>query len=632
MISTKELLHQLTAPNLSIDQRAQLRCQLASQLEDEGNYEAAREAMGDLWQRVGERPLLEGLDEERKGRVLLRAGVLTGWIGSARQISGAQETAKNLISESIAIFEALPENSRVAEAQIDLACCYWREGALDEGRVMLREALSRLTDRDIELKAMALLRSALIERTANRHHDALRIHTEAALLFQHLENHLIQGSFHNEFASVLKNLGAAENRDDYIDRALIEYAAASYHFEQSGHIRYQACVENNLAMLFWKAHRFADAHERLDRAQMLFTRLKDSAHLAQVDETRARVLLAEGRAVDAEKVSRRAVRTLEKGGEQSLLAEALTTLGISLARLGHPEQARSALERAIDVAQQAGDVESAGNTALAMIEQLGSYLSNDDLSATVARAKVLLEKTRDMASVWRLANCACRVLSSLHANPGLPPSVDWTNFSLEPEVLRYEAHFIKLALKDSDGRVTRAARLLGLSGHQYLQFIIKSRQKNLLSNRTPIRPRKRSFTGEQKGDLVSNPASKTRTIRILHVEDNQTVAGMIKETLEGEGWQVEDCANGAEALERIRSDAHYDLLLLEYDLPGLNGIELLQRARALAHRRGIPVIVLSGAAVEQAAMRAGADAFLRKPEDISSVVETISHLLGSAED
>jgi len=128
--------------------------------------------MGELWQRVNERPSLEGLAEETKGTVLLRAGVLTGWIGSAKQISGAQETAKNLISESIAIFEALLENNRVGEAQIDLAYCYWREGAFDEGRVILKEALSWLTDSDIELRAKALLRSAIIERTANRHNDA----------------------------------------------------------------------------------------------------------------------------------------------------------------------------------------------------------------------------------------------------------------------------------------------------------------------------------------------------------------------------------------------------------------------------------------------------------------------------
>jgi tetratricopeptide (TPR) repeat protein len=535
MGSTKLLLHQLADPHLSRDHRAQLSCQLATQFEQEGDYEAARDAMGEVWQRIGEPPLVEGLVEETKGVVLLRAGVLTGWIGSAKHISGAQEIAKNLISESIAIFESLQQNSRVAEAQIDLACCYWREGAFDEGRVMLKEALSRLTDNDVELRAMALLRSAIIERAANRLNDALRIHTEAARLFQHIETHSLQGSFHNDFAIVLKNLGAAGNRDDYIDRAFIEFAAASYHFEQAGHIRYQACVENNLAMLFWEANRFADAHERLDRAQMLFTRLKDSTHLAQVDETRARVLLGEERVVDAAKVSRRAVRTLEKGDEQSLLAEALTTLGVSLARLRHPEQASSTLRRAIDVAQQAGDVESAGKAALTMIEQLGSYLSNDDLYATVERATMLLESTSDMASIWRLANCASRVLSRFHSTARFPASIDWTNFSLEHELHRQEAHYIKLALKDSDGKVTRAAHLLGLAGHQSLLFILNGRHKDLLCDRTPAVPRKRSFTAEETADRVSHCASQNGTSRILHVDGHPEVAGTITEALERDG-------------------------------------------------------------------------------------------------
>jgi hypothetical protein len=135
MNSKRVLLHHLTDQTLSANQRAEARCQLAIQLETEGDYEAAREAMGELWQGVGERPLLVGLHEEMKGIVLLRTGVLTGWLGSAKQISGAQESAKNLITESIEIFEALQKNSRVAEGQIELACCYWREGAFDEGKV-----------------------------------------------------------------------------------------------------------------------------------------------------------------------------------------------------------------------------------------------------------------------------------------------------------------------------------------------------------------------------------------------------------------------------------------------------------------------------------------------------------------
>ena len=101
------------------------------------------------------------------------------------------------------------------------------------------------------------------------------------------------------------------------------------------------------------------------------TRLKDNVHLAQVDETRARILLAEGRNVEAEKTARSAVLRLEDGDEFSLLAEALTTHGIALARLEHRDQARATLDRAVNIAEQVGDFEKAGVAALTIIEQLG---------------------------------------------------------------------------------------------------------------------------------------------------------------------------------------------------------------------------------------------------------------------
>jgi tetratricopeptide (TPR) repeat protein len=271
--------------------------------------------------------------------------------------------------------------------------------------------LQRLNDSEIELRAKALLRFAIIEKESKRLGDALRIHTEAAPLFQQLQNHCLIGSFHNEFATVLKNLGAVEGREDYIDHALIEFAAAAYHFEQAGHLRYQACVENNHGMLFWKSERFTDAHKHLDRAQILFGRLKDGLHGAQVDETRARVLLAEGRVIEAEKSARRAVRTLETGDAAYLLAEALTTHATALARLRHSVEAHSAFERAISFAEVAGDTHSAGLAALALVEELGGELSNDELCVVIDRAKSFLGESRDIATVRRLAINACHVLS-----------------------------------------------------------------------------------------------------------------------------------------------------------------------------------------------------------------------------
>ncbi|HST51675.1 MAG TPA: tetratricopeptide repeat protein, partial [Pyrinomonadaceae bacterium] len=381
MIISSQLLQQTADPTLPQNERARLKCQLAKELEDVGNYEAAREVMGELWSGVGERPILNRFDEATAAEVLLRAGVLTGWIGSIKQIEGAQETAKNLITESITKFESLRDTGKVAEAQTELGTCYWRQGALGEARVILQQALDWLPASS-EARAIALLRLAVVEGSAKRYNDALRIDNEAAPLFQKSTNHAYQGKFHNQFGFVLRNLAAAEKREDYIDRALIEYAAASIHFEQAGHTRYQACVENNLGFLFGTIGKFPEAHWHLDRAQVLFTGMKDSVHTAQVDDTRARVLLAEGRVGEAEKIVRCAVQVLERGGEQSLLAEALTTQGLVLARMGSQRVARLTLQRAVEVAQSAGDWEAAGLAALTVLEELAEHLPAHDLSAT----------------------------------------------------------------------------------------------------------------------------------------------------------------------------------------------------------------------------------------------------------
>jgi DNA-binding NtrC family response regulator len=409
------LLRQLDNPNLSFNERAELRCQLAKELEEAGNYEAARNALGELWRRVGDRPKIEDLDPRTAAEVLLRVGSLTGWIGSVRQIEGAQELAKDIIGESSTIFESLHETEKIAEAQSDIAFCYWREGALDEARVALQEALSRLEGRKSEQRAVALLRSSTVELSASRNHDALRILTNAAPLFEASSSHPLKGKYHGNLGVILKDLSESEQREDYRDRALIECAAASFHFEQAGHTRYRARTENNLGFLYFKAGRFSEAHEHLDRARRLFISLKDSGSVAQVDETRARALLAQGRNAEAERIARLAVRTLEKGDERFVLAEALATHGTALARLGHYEQARSTLQRAVEVAQQAGSLDRAGQAAMTMIEELGGRLTLDDMQSIYDRADELLTDSTDRATLTRLRSCARQVVSARHS-------------------------------------------------------------------------------------------------------------------------------------------------------------------------------------------------------------------------
>ncbi len=199
----------------SVAQTAVTQCELARKLEETGEFDLAREALGSLWQRVGERPQTEGLPEEAKAELLLRSGTLSGWIGSARQIPGSQEAAKDLISEGITIFETLGLREKATEARVNLATCYWREGAFDEARVTLRHALGSLGDLESEQRLRALLSSALVERSAARLQEALRIHRESEPLFNESSNNALKGKFHSEYATLLKNLGLSENREDW---------------------------------------------------------------------------------------------------------------------------------------------------------------------------------------------------------------------------------------------------------------------------------------------------------------------------------------------------------------------------------------------------------------------------------
>src|SRR5215470_18899476 len=134
------LLRELEKQNLSVDRRAQLSCELAKDLEYKGEYEEARQALRHLWPGIGERPNVEGLEPNNAAEVLMRAGVLTGIVGSKNQIRDAHDTAKDLITESLAIFEAVPYPKKIAEAQTELALCYWRTGEYENATDLHRQA------------------------------------------------------------------------------------------------------------------------------------------------------------------------------------------------------------------------------------------------------------------------------------------------------------------------------------------------------------------------------------------------------------------------------------------------------------------------------------------------------------
>ncbi|MDT7809205.1 MAG: hypothetical protein QOJ70_3018, partial [Acidobacteriota bacterium] len=296
---------------------------------------------------------------------------------------------------------------------------------------------------------------------------------------------------------------------------------------------------------------------------------------------------------------------------------ALTTQGTALARAGRYEQAGEVLLRASEVAEAAGDAEGAGQATLTLIEELGERLALTDLEAIFKRADALLAHSRHPGNRDRLYACARRVLFIVGVLPG--PST-WEEFSFREAVRRYEARLIEGALRGSGGIVARASQMLGLT-RQSLDSMLHRRHRRLLPLRTPAEPRRSSLMfreGEQ---------DETRRVQILHVEDDDIVAGLVEEMLKDEGWRVATLTDGAAALREIEGGAHYDLMIIDNCLPGVSGLELVYRARALEHRQQVPVIMLSASDIERDARRAGASIFLRKPEDVPVLAETVARLL-----
>lgn len=486
----------MTSPKVDIslpltnDEALQL-CQTALDLRDKSDYRGVRQVMRPLWKRVGDHPDVKGLEPPVVAEVLLCVGMLTSWIGSREGIEASQEVAKNLISEGITFFESVGDMRKVAASRAEIAYCYFREGALNEARIMLTEALQKLPSEG-NTKARALLKLTTVEWSASRYNVALEILTVNARLFNKVTNHTTKGNYHNEFAIVLRNLATSEKRDDYFQRAITEYQKADQHFKIARNIIFRADVKNNLGFLLYKLSRFKEAHKYVAEARRLAVSVNDKVGAAQFDDTRAQILIAERKFKKAETVMRGAVRVLNKSGHQCLLADALITHGIVLARLGKGVQAQFTFQRAVEVARQVGALNKAGLAALTMIEELDD-LSRTTLQSSFQRASEWLANVESKELVSRFTAAANKVYVAL--NGELTPEEATEAllnkpFDFHEEVLKLENTLIRHTLAKVNGSITRAAAQMGMT-YQGLAYIIQARHPKLLKERSPVRRRSR---------------------------------------------------------------------------------------------------------------------------------------------
>ncbi len=116
-------------------------------------------------------------------------------------------------------------------------------------------------------------------------------------------------------------------------------------------------------------------------------------------------------------------------------------------------------------------------------------------------------------------------------------------------------------------------------------------------------------------------------VKILAVDDEPDLRGLLRILLEGRGYAVQEAANGAEALEAVRACPDFDLIILDILMPELDGVEACRRIRELSRA---PVLFLTARGQLQdktQAYASGGDDYLVKPFSQGELMMKVESLL-----
>jgi two-component system phosphate regulon response regulator PhoB len=117
--------------------------------------------------------------------------------------------------------------------------------------------------------------------------------------------------------------------------------------------------------------------------------------------------------------------------------------------------------------------------------------------------------------------------------------------------------------------------------------------------------------------------------RVLVADDDPEICTLIKTILRNASFEVEVCADAESALVHLQRDKPYDILISDFMLPGISGIELITMVRASPQTARIPILMISGHsnyAMDARAKGAGADHFLNKPFTLTQLRSTVTAL------
>jgi CheY-like chemotaxis protein len=131
--------------------------------------------------------------------------------------------------------------------------------------------------------------------------------------------------------------------------------------------------------------------------------------------------------------------------------------------------------------------------------------------------------------------------------------------------------------------------------------------------------------------FIPPAAQLLRSATILIVEDDEDVGEFLQQAIDEQTpYQTTVVHDGLRALESARQ-IQPCLLLLDYRLPGMNGLEVYDRLQSMEGTRGVPAIMMSAALPTEELQRRGIYQ-LRKPMDMGNVIRMITHAIATFEE
>lgn len=420
------------------------------------DLKSLREILENFWSDFNEIPDFDIHQPHIKAELLRISGSFLTFYAISKGLKNLQPTAKNLLTQSVELFETLNLPEKVAEANIYLGFCYWNCGEVSE-----YEAVYNCIEMEFEkspfhpISLLLSINRLVIFIYCEKKEKSLKLIKEILLLIDYSEDKRIKAMFHSMAAVAFRHSS--------------KYADSAYHFKEAIRfsqelkiIRFEAINYNNLSLLYKNQGMLAEANDWAEKSYRLFLKLEDKGWISHVLDTKALICLDEKDYSNALELSNESLSYFYQGEDYNGLTAALWTKVRCLLRLERIEEA---------------------------------------LNIFVELEQTALEHIGEIAVKKFVKNLSEEIYILRH----LP---------LSDEIAEFKKARVSAALTEANGVIGKAAKILGLKNHQALSEILNKQFPELLDELGFKRRARR--TSEKRSKATESNSAETQNNREIY--------------------------------------------------------------------------------------------------------------------